>query len=274
MQVMSEEVLEENLLHMPEESITVEYLPDIWLMKLRKLILWLIKRRIQVFKNCFISKDINKAITSYKTMKFLMAPVIWHLIYLLFGDIFDSKDRIYWDLIFYSGLAVYFTAIMDISVKDLWYEWKKGKGFWFPVLYTVMSIIAAFEIGSMILSLFPNVNDGMGVFKVVNVQTLFAFAFTTILLLPIAEEAFYRKGIIKFDNNISLFITSVIGTLLYASEHSLKPLGFLIACIWSLPFTMSYIKTRNIYITMTSHFICNLAFNGTIVIVTAMKLFG
>lgn len=203
--------------------------------------------------------------------KYLIIPITWHLIYLFFSGMFSSKHRVYCDFIFYLGLAVYFIVIGLISFKNLWNEWKKGKEFWLPVLYTSISIIVAFGIGSLISVLYPNINDGMGVFKVVNVPTLLAFALTTIVLPPIAEEAFYRKGILNFDNNISLLITTVIGTLLYASEHSLKPLGFLIAIIWSVPFTISYIKTRNIYISITAHFICNLAFNGMTVIIIAMK---
>lgn len=203
--------------------------------------------------------------------KYLILPIIWHLIYLLFSGSFDSTHRVYCDLIFYLGLAVYFMLIDYISFKDIWNEWKKGKEFWLPVLYTIIFLIIAFGIGSLISALFPNINNGIGVFKVVNVPTFLAFALTTILLPPIAEEAFYRKGIINFDNNISLLITAIIGTLLYASEHSLKPLGFLITAAWSLPFTISYIKTKNIYISVTAHFICNLGFNGMTVIIIAMK---
>lgn len=204
-------------------------------------------------------------------IKYLIAPIIWHLIYLLFSGMFDVNHRVYYDLIFYLGLTVYFISIGFINFKNLWNEWKKGKEFWLPVLYTLISIIIAYGIGSLISVLFPNINDGMGVFKVVNVPTLLAFALTTIVLPPIAEEAFYRKGILNFDNNISLLITTIMGILLYASEHSLKPLGFLIAAIWSLPFTISYIKTKNIYISITAHFICNLGFNGMTVAIITMK---
>jgi uncharacterized protein len=205
-------------------------------------------------------------------IKYLIIPIIWQLIYLIFSGSFDSVHRIYCDLIFYLGISVYFISIGFINLKNLWLEWKKGKEFWFPVLYTLMGTIIAFGIGSLISVLLPNINDGMGVFKVVNLPTLLAFAVTTIVLPPIAEEAFYRKGIINFNNSISLLLTTVIGTLLYASEHSLKTLGLLIATIWAMPFTISYIKTKNIYLPMTAHFICNLIFNGATVVLMVIKL--
>ena len=206
--------------------------------------------------------------------KYLVIPFIWQLIYLIFSGSFDSAYRVYCDLIFYLGLSVYFIAIGSISFKNLWGEWKKGKKFWIPVVYTLIAIITAFGIGLLVPILFPNNIDGMGVLKVVNLPTLLAFALTTIILPPIAEEAFYRKGIINFDSNISLLSTTIIGVLLYSSEHSLKPLGLVIAAIWAVPFTISYIITKNIYISMTAHFICNLAFNGISVVLMGIKLFG
>lgn len=214
---------------------------------------------------------------SHKTkihIKNLIIPIIWHFVYLSFSGRIDVKYRIYFDLIFYLGLAVYFMYKDFISFKDLWNEWKKGKEFWKPVFYVSISIIVAFGISWLISSSFPNIDTGMVAFKVVNVPTLLAFALTTIILPPIAEEAFYRKGIINFNSNISLFISAIIGILLYASEHSLKPLGFVIALIWSLPLTISYISTKNIYIPMTAHFICNLGFNGLTVIIISAKLLG
>lgn len=204
--------------------------------------------------------------------KYLIIPIIWQLIYLIFSGSFGNTHRVYIDLIYYLCVSVYFIAIGSISFKNLWYEWKKGNKFWLPVLYTIIATITAFGIGSLVSAL-SKVDTGIGVFKVVNLPTLLAFALTTILLPPIAEEAFYRKGIINFDNSISLLLTTAIGILLYASEHSLKPLGLLITTIWAVPFTISYIKTKNIYIPLTAHFICNLAFNGVTVVLISIKLF-
>lgn len=216
--------------------------------------------------------NISKKIKTW--IRYLVLPITWHIIYLIVSGKFDKEHRVYCDLIFYLGIAAYFISIDFISFKDLCNEWKKGKEFWKPVLYTIVALIMAFGIGLLVSSLFPNIDDGMGTFRVVNLPTLLAFVLTTVILPPIAEEAFYRKGILNFDNNISLFATAIIGIFLYASEHSLRPLGFVIATIWALPLTISYIKTKNVYIPMTAHFICNLGFNGITVIMIAMKFLG
>lgn len=207
-----------------------------------------------------------------KQIKMLTIPIIWYVIFLCISGSFDKMNRVYCDLIFYLGLTVYFITIGDISFKSLWKEWKNGKKFWIPVLFTIIALIVAFGIGTVISALLPNIDDGMGVFRVVDLPSLLAFAITTIFLPAIAEEAFYRKGIINFENSVSLVLTSVIGIFLFASEHSLKPLGLLTAAIWAVPLTISYIKTKNVYISITTHFICNLTVNGMTVVFTAIKI--
>ena len=205
-------------------------------------------------------------------IRILFMPVILQIAFLLFSGRIDREYRVYLDLAFYAGIAIYFVAIGSISFKSLWKEWKQGRKFWVPVLFALIAMIGAFGIGEAVSSLFPNADDGIGVFKVVDIPSLLAFAATTVFLPPIAEEAFYRKGVIIFDNRLALTFSAVAGIFLYASEHSMKPLGLLIAAIWAIPFTAAYIKTRNIYIPMTAHFICNLAVNGITVVFSAVKL--
>lgn len=53
---------------------------------------------------------------------------------------------------------------------------------------------------------------------------------------------------------------------LYALEHTFTIWGIFLCMIWALPLSISYIKTKNIYVTMTSHFICNMIVNGITII--------
>ena len=57
--------------------------------------------------------------------------------------------------------------------------------------------------------------------------TLIIFAMSTILLPPIVEETFYRKNLISFENKAVLIITTLLGMLMYALEHSLAVWGIL-----------------------------------------------
>lgn len=215
----------------------------------------------------------NVSKSTKNQIKILILPIIWHVLYLIFTGQVDKSNRVYYDSIFYMGIVIYFLSIKCISLSNIFIEWKKGKRFWLPVLYTVLGIIVAFGIG-IILSSLISLDDGMGSFRVYNVSTLLAFILTTIILPPIAEELFYRKGFIVFDSKLLMIMTSILGILLYASEHSLQPLGLLKASFWAIPFTVSYIKTKNIYISITAHFITNLLMNGYSVIMIANQIFN
>lgn len=111
-----------------------------------------------------------------------------------------------------------------------------GRKFWIPVFVTALGFMAAFAI--------------------------------TIFL----EELFYRKSLIAFGNKKVMVLTTFTGLFLYALEHALSLWGIFLVMIWALPLSLSYIKTKNVYIPMTAHFIVNLLGNGTDVIFTAAAL--
>ena len=46
-----------------------------------------------------------------------------------------------------------------------------------------------------------------------------------------------------------------ISMFLYAIEHALSWWGILLTMIWAIPLSIAYIKTKNIYVVMTAHFI-------------------
>lgn len=60
---------------------------------------------------------------------------------------------------------------------------------------------------------------------------------------------FFRKELIKFDSGRKIvIITSLLGMILYAVEYSLALFGIIQTIIISVPLTISYVKTRNVYI--------------------------
>lgn len=73
---------------------------------------------------------------------------------------------------------------------------------------------------------------------------------------------------ISFRNKKILVVTSILGMFLYALEHSLSMWGIFLTMIWALPLTVSYVRTKNIYVPMTAHFISNLIGNGLDVVMT------
>lgn len=162
--------------------------------------------------------------------------------------------------------------IGSISLKSLFDEWKKGRSFWVPVVFNIVGEIIAFGIGMGLSALLPNVDNGLKAYKITGWASLIAFDLTTIFLAPIAEEAFFRKGIIIFNSRRMLILSSIISVLLYAVEHSNKPLGIFTAALWGIPFTITFIKTKNVYIPMTAHLICNFVANGISTIIMATEM--
>ena len=101
---------------------------------------------------------------------------------------------------------------------------------------------------------------------------LIIFAISTIVFPAITEETFYRKNMISFKSKNVLAITTILSMFLYALEHSLTIWGILLTMIWALPLSISYIKTKNIYVPMTAHFIGNVLGNGIDVIISIIQL--
>ena len=121
-------------------------------------------------------------------------------------------------------------------------------------------------------SLFPDFNTGMIGLRRNSWITLIIFAISTVLLPSIVEETFFRKNMISFENKVVLIITTLLGTLMYAFEHSLAVWGIFLTMIWALPLSISYIKTKNVYVPMTAHFIGNLFGNGIDIIFTIIAM--
>ena len=118
----------------------------------------------------------------------------------------------------------------------------------------------------MLEGFFPNFEIGSISLRRDSWLTLIVFVISTIFLPAVTEETFYRKNIILLDSKKAMIVTTFFSMLLYALEHSLSFWGIFLTMIWAFPLSLSYIKTRNIYVVMTAHFIGNLIGNGSDVI--------
>lgn len=201
----------------------------------------------------------------------LIFPVIWQAMFIMSCIVLPRNDYIYTNFLFYLGIIVYFIAVGDFKYNEMIKSIKSGKKFWIAVLVTSLGMAVAFYLSNVMSLIFPNCNDGMIQLNRDSWFKLIIFSISTIVFPPLAEELFYRQAFIRFDNKIILFSSAVIGMILYALEHSLTLLGIVEIMIIAVPLTISYIKTKNIYITITAHFIVNLIGNGITVIVTALS---
>lgn len=169
-------------------------------------------------------------------------------------------------------MLIYFCIKKDFSLKEWLSNIKGGKRFWKQVSITALLFVSAFIITIILENLFPNYNTGTIVLRRDSWLTLTIFAISTIILPAITEETFYRKNMISFQNKRMLISTTLLSMFLYAIEHSLTIWGIFLTMIWALPLSISYIKTKNIYVPMTAHFIGNLLGNGIDVIMTIISM--
>ncbi|MBX4258341.1 CPBP family intramembrane metalloprotease [Clostridium estertheticum] len=205
-----------------------------------------------------------------KYIKQLLIPILWEGLFIVSCVFLPKEYFIYTNFLFYFGIIIFFVQKGYFNLKELKANITSGKKFWFPVALTVLFLILAFIVSYVPKMFFPNLDEGMIGLERNNWLTLILFAISTIIFPPLAEELFYRKAMISFQSKKILFISTIISMLLYALEHSLSLYGISMAMIWAIPFSISYIKTKNIYIPMTAHFIVNLIMNGSSVIITAL----
>lgn len=207
-----------------------------------------------------------------KYIKANIFPIIVEVIFIISCFIVPRGYYIYTNFFFYSILAVYFWCRKDFSIKKWLHNLKSGKMFWKQVVLTAMGFISAFAITMVLESIFSDFNTGMIGLKRNSWITLIIFAISTILLPSIVEETFFRKNMISFENKGVLIITTILSMLMYALEHSLAVWGIFLTMIWALPLSISYIKTKNVYVPITAHFIGNLLGNGIDVVFTIIAM--
>lgn len=189
-------------------------------------------------------------------------PIILECLFILCCLLLNTAYHIYINFLFYSFLLIYFYYRKDFSLKEWLDSIKGGQTFWKQVILTILFFCFAFIITTLLEHVFPDLNTGMISLKVDNWFELILFIGATIMLPPIVEEAFYRKNLTSFANKEILILTTLFSMFLYALEHALTMWGILLCMIWALPLSISYIKTKNVYVPMTAHFICNIVVNG------------
>lgn len=203
-----------------------------------------------------------------KYIKGLVVPILWEVLFLMSCIFLPERYFVYTNFLFYFGIIVYFIARRNFSLKELKVNLTAGKKFWLPVGVTFLFLVLAFVVSYLPKMVFHNLDSGMINLEKNTWIKLIAFAISTIIFPCLAEELFYRKAMINFENKKVLFLSTIVSLLLFALEHSLTPYGILQAMIWGIPFSIAYIKTKNIYIPMTAHFISDFIGNFPSVVIT------
>lgn len=199
-------------------------------------------------------------------------PIIIEILFVGSCFIVPRDYFIYTNCLFYLSLLFYFVWTKDFVLKNWLASFKSGKQYWKQVVLTLLAFFFAFGITMMLENLFPDLDTGTIGLKRNSWLTLFVFIISTVLLPAITEETFFRKNMILLENKHIMTVTTIFSMFLYALEHSLSWWGIVLTMIWALPLSIAYIKTKNIYVVMTAHFIGNLIGNGIDAVFTLFRL--
>ncbi|MGZ9910018.1 CPBP family glutamic-type intramembrane protease [Streptococcus sp. V919] len=200
-----------------------------------------------------------------KYIKLNIFPIIVEVLFVLACLLFQGY-YIYINFLFYVVLAIYFRLRKDFSIQEWLNAIKGGNAFWKHVMLTILFFCLAFVFTNILENMFPYLNTGMTNLKADNWLKLVLFISSTMVFPPIVEEVFYRKNLISFKNGKFLILTTLCSMFSYALEHTFTIWGIFLCMIWALPLSISYIKTKNMYVVMTAHFICNFVINGIAVV--------
>ena len=158
-------------------------------------------------------------------------------------------------IIFAVGLIVLFHK--EFSFKAYGKTYISG---WKPWVWTAVCALLAFGVlqfkdyilWQMFFGKIPGIN--LPVLKENYVEEAF-YAITMIVLLPLAENLFLRKGLLSRDNKAVvavLAIVSIAGSAIICA-HGLP--GIVFYALLAVPFTAVFLITKNVYITITAQII-------------------
>ncbi|MBQ9303258.1 CPBP family intramembrane glutamic endopeptidase [Butyrivibrio sp.] len=188
-------------------------------------------------------------------MKRIYIPIAWEIVFVV-ATIIWPKQAFHLFFAFYFGLLTYFYFIYkQFSFRKLYKNFGRVLGFWVPVAITFIGLLLAGKLRMLISSQFSfHIDEGAVSIIVHNdlVPTFF-YALMMIVIKPVAEELFFRKALIRFDNKKQTIIFAVLSLVLCALTRAHGPLGILEWAIMALPVTIAYIATKNIYISVMAH---------------------
>ncbi len=195
----------------------------------------------------------------------ILFPVLLEIICIT-GFVLFPKKIVYINFIMLMGFILYYYK--SFSFHEFVNNVKEGFCFWKKVVYIVLGVILSYIIFYIFSELlFSNIDSGMFKIKTTNLFEHVLFSIQVIILPCIAEELFFRQAIINVSSSKTIFFTSIISLVLFSLSHGLGYVTILEFILIGIPFIVGYIKTKNVYVVMVSHFILSLLANMPTVII-------
>ena len=92
--------------------------------------------------------------------------------------------------------------------------------------------------------------------------TFTLYSFIVLILIPIGEELFFRYAMISFASKKETALTVIFSILLYVAMNANYWTGLMTLTLPVLVYTICYLLTKNIYLTILIHIINSIVLNG------------
>lgn len=171
---------------------------------------------------------------------------------------FFPRRALYFYLVFYLAVILYFHR--KIRLRRLIRTITRPKRYLLPILLTGAGVVAAHLINYRVLPLIPVLAASSEQIEIMfgGVFETILYAVTMILLMPVAEALFFRKALIVFRSGFDTFLTASASIVLAALLHANGWLGVIQTFFLTIPLTISYVRTKNYYISLIIHFLYQL----------------
>ena len=191
--------------------------------------------------------------------KVLLLPVFAEIAFIIYC-IFQPHQTLVAYTVLYLVLFIYY--LKAISPKRMSTRLKNERRLWIPLLLGLAATAAVQVLTQKMFT--ANYTDGrIAVWTDGSLFHIILFAVMSFLLRPVAEEHFFRRALISFDNKKMIVATTIISLLLNAMIYtdfsayppSLIPFGIVKSVLIALPFTLVFLKTRSTSVSIAVHIV-------------------
>lgn len=191
--------------------------------------------------------------------KVLILPVLAEVAFIIFCIMQPHQTLVAYTVLY---LVLFIYYLKAISPKRMTTRLKYERKLWIPLLLGMAGAAAMQMLTQKMFT--ENYTDGrIAVWTDGSLFHIILFALMSFLLRPVAEEHFFRRALISFDNKKMIVVTTIISLLLNALIYtdfasyppSLIPFGIVKSVLIALPFTLVFLKTRSTSVSIAVHIV-------------------
>ena len=201
----------------------------------------------------------NQKISFLPYFKKLLFPVLAEVLYIV-SYIEWPEKVLYFDVVFCIILIIYFRKLFSFSK---WKAFCRLPQFWIAVgltaavaygIYRLTNVLSFREILGVsegtIFTMIPSSTTMAG-----SLFNMLLYTLITVILPPFVEGLFYRRAMVRFETPALMVITAIAGMILCSLRYALGWPGIIEGVLISLPFTIIFLITHNVYIPVTAQLI-------------------